>query len=195
MLSLVAGTLTGVAKDIDPVIVPFPHSPITPDEWLQRLAVISNDLGTESSVATSVLLLAVYFPREEFSHDKAYHDVDVDGFRTEAYLLLRELVRKGVVLVTGSGNYQRGEIGYTDGWPANFGKTNDLLHIPSMMVVGAVDSQGQRIYGRADLPNGVPHFYAPGIDVTAANGNENAWGDPPEIDRQYKNSTGTSACE
>lgn len=195
MLSLVAGALAGVAKKINPVIVPFSRSPVSPSDWLERLALIRDDLTAESSVATSVLLLSVYFPRYEFSQGKTYHDVDVDGFKTEAYLLLQELVRKGAVLVTGTGNYQHNFIGPVDGWPADFGKTGDLLHIPSLMVVGGIDSQGQKIYGRADLPNGLPQFYAPGVDVTVAEGNEHAWGDPVQIDNQYRSFVGTSGCK
>lgn len=193
MLSLVAGHQCGVAKNINPILVRAPQHEYTPWEWTDLLTVIWNDLPEYSSVSTSVLLTAVYFPRSRFTKDLIYHPPYVDGFEARAWLLLKQLVSRGVTLVTGSGNSGHNVGALSDGWPANFGKTNTRFHIPSLMVVGSVDGTGKELWGRADLANGIPQFYAPGLKLSAADGAKANWGNPPTIGFQYKDSTGTSS--
>jgi hypothetical protein len=84
--------------------------------------------------------------------------------------LLRALVDKGLFAVTGTGN---SGLTTMDGIPAIFAAQNAPTrhgtHIPELLVLGAVNAQGQ-LYPRTNtyLAYGLPHIYAPGWDVMTA---------------------------
>lgn len=196
MLSLVAGLRLGVAKNARPIIVRTPGAGVSArsmnkKDWLDGLEAIYNalrfdDLGTTQAI----VLLAQYFPREErggFTFNGQSGATAVNGFEEYAHELLVKLVGRGAVLVTGSGNMNNGGF-RCDGWPANFGKRNSDYYIPSLMVVGATDSEGQQLYGKYDYDNGIPHFYGPGVDTIVAEGD-------PRAAFKYRYSKGTSDCE
>lgn len=169
MLSLVAGKTLGIAKTVNPVIVRLPPptirqingiavpSSFTPQDWIEYLSMINDDLGTQTNPqARCVVLLAEYFPRSLFPNS------DPGGWELRANGLLLQMVTKGAVIVTGSGNIPIGST--IDGWPANFGKlpsVNDLTNIPSLIVAGAITGSGALIKYASDEVGGIPHVYAP----------------------------------
>lgn len=65
--------------------------------------------------------------------------------------------------------------------PVNEDSGVKLIHIPSLLVVGAVDATTGNIwYEKAinkgtNVGNGLPHIYAPGASVDMANGNKKLW--------------------
>lgn len=197
MLSLVAGLRTGVAKNVRPIIVrqPGPAGLAIPPtmsagQWLKGLVAIYDDLTFGKQVTVqAIVLLATYFPRSgPGGFTESGQPAEADAFELQAYRLLEKLVERGAVLVTGSGNTREGGFN-TDGWPANFGKeSNAPYYIPSLMVVGATDSNGQKLYGKHDYPNGIPHFYAAGVDTIVANGDSRS----PHL---YRDTRGTSNGE
>ena len=58
------------------------------------------------------------------------------------------------------------------------------------MVVGGTNSAASVRYGLADLANGIPQFYAPGFQVTSAEGDTSFWN--ANLASQFKSATGTS---
>ncbi|KAK3716671.1 hypothetical protein LTR37_006301 [Vermiconidia calcicola] len=176
MLSLIAGRTLGIAKNIKPVVVRVPIQAdlpverqlgMSPQLWIEYLSKINDDLGTQrSSEARCVVLLAELFPRSKFPNN------DPNGWDTRLYSLLLEMISKGAVIVTGSGNKEgRDEI--IDGWPANFGKRsteNEFTNIPSLVVAGAISGDGRTTGYQQDDVAGIPHVYAPGISLLVADG-------------------------
>ncbi|KAK3720790.1 hypothetical protein LTR37_003453 [Vermiconidia calcicola] len=177
MLSLVAGQTLGIAKNVKPIVVrvPLPTQAdlterqlgMSPQLWIEYLSKINDDLGTQrSSEARCVVLLAEYFPRWLFP------DNNPNGWDTRLYFLLLEMISKGAVIVTGSGNMQPASA-IIDGWPANFGKRtteNEFTNIPSLVVAGAISGNGEITGYAQDDVGGIPHVYAPGISVLVADG-------------------------
>ena len=166
MLSLIAGKTLGIAKNVNPVIVRLPPpimngqvvvSVFSPQDWIEYLSKINDDLGTQqSSEARCVVLLADYYPLSAFENNNP------SGWDMRLRLLLEQMVLKGAVVVTGSGNSRIGST--IDGWPANFGKwpsRNGLTTIPSLIVAGAITGDGTFAPYAFDNAGGIPHVYAP----------------------------------
>ena len=108
MLSLVTGKLVGVSKKANPIIVRLPttwtpdedginrYRGNTPEDWIKAVGMVLDDIGEgRPKNATSVVLLAVYYPRGL---------VDA-GFIQRSFAQLDELSKRGAVVVTGSGTY------------------------------------------------------------------------------------------
>ena len=75
--------------------------------------------------------------------------------------LIREIIKLGAVLTTGSCN----NAGYPSGYPALFGDPSDRNHIPDLIVVGSVQGDGViGPYANADWVT----CYAPGVLLRAA---------------------------
>ena len=173
MLSLVAGQRLGVAKNVNPVIVRLPgvtftqvgsstvRSGFSPQDWIEGLSRINDDLGKDPvRWASCVVLLAQYFPRSMFENNNP------GSWTTRAHGLIRDMISKGAVVVTGSSNLGRGSI--IDGWPATFGKPlmqNELMNIPSLIVAGAISGDGKVAAYAYDNAGGIPHVYAPVSDA------------------------------
>lgn len=107
MLSLVTGATVGVSKRVAPIVVRVPRRNAAgggskPEDWLKAMGKVVDAFTDESpNQARAVLLMAFYWPREYFM----IGDTDYShGFRKRLNDYLQELARKGVVLVTGSGN-------------------------------------------------------------------------------------------
>lgn len=191
MLSLVAGATVGVAKNIDPIIVRMPcrktdkgaRLAFTTADWIDGLSMVNDDLDGSSP---SVVLMASYWSPHFFKSPDGLNDWD--GFSYRHKDLLDSLASKGAVLVTGTGNEGKPEV---NGWPANYGKTNmGTLSVPSLLVMGAVASDGNSIYGNTDIPNGLPHAYAPGNQVKSVDSDESFW----NFDNGLKDTRGTSCA-
>lgn len=173
MLSLVGGKTLGIAKAVNPVIVRLPgliptgrivdglpeSHYFSPQDWINRLGMIDTDLGPEQDEqqeARAVVLLAHYYPRSIFTDDPS-------GFVNTMHGLLTSIIKKGAVVVTGSGNIPRDGAAPIDGWPANFGKTqqHEPQSIPELIVAGAISANGDHTPYKSDPESGVPHVYAP----------------------------------
>lgn len=105
MLDRAAGHLHGVAKKIDPIIVRIPTLRTAIEYYMQGLRHILYDLGDGKR---SVLLMALYWPRYEAGGAFVFRGEDgsdgYDAVRKTMGDLLREITKKGVTVVTGSGN-------------------------------------------------------------------------------------------
>jgi hypothetical protein len=93
--------------------------------------------------------------------------------------LIREIIKLGAVLTTGSCN----NAAYPSGYPALFGDPSDRNHIPDLIVAGSVQSDGViGPYANADWVT----CYAPGVKIKAATS---------DVFGGYKQTTGgTSFC-
>lgn len=86
--------------------------------------------------------------------------------------LLAQLIEKNALVVCGSGNDGTNII---TGLPAVLAALNPptqgaLNYVPDLLVVGAVNSQGQLwASSNSYAAYGLPHVYAPGWDVSTAN--------------------------
>jgi hypothetical protein len=93
--------------------------------------------------------------------------------------LIREIIKLGAVITTGSCN----NAGYPSGYPALFGDPSDRNHIPELIVVGSVRGDGViGPYANADWVT----CYAPGVKIRAATS------DDPEGYKEW--TSGTSYC-
>ncbi|KUJ21671.1 uncharacterized protein LY89DRAFT_729181 [Mollisia scopiformis] len=149
----------------------------TNEDYIEGLSRVCDDLAaqgiTQSSTTTSVLLLALLFPRTIFVRDGIDKSA---GFSGRMQALLAKAVSQGVFPITGSGN---GGATTIDGWPANFGGTaNGQAVIPQLLVVGSVAvTENEASNGQIspscsrDAAQNLPHIYAPGLFVTTADGN------------------------
>lgn len=191
MLSLVAGTTLGVAKNIDPVIVRMPcrvdpsnpstKAAIKPIDWIDGLGMVNDELDGSSP---TVVLMASHWTENRFFKGPD-GEVNWFGFTARHMDLLESLASKGAILVTGTGNDQVRRI---TGLPASFGKSGlDAFYVPSLLVMGGISPDGTVPYGNTDFDAGLPHAYAPGINIRAADSNEDFW---PDFD--IKNTQGTS---
>lgn len=142
MLGTVAGTRLGVAKNVNPVIVRLgashPTSPFSHSEWVSGLAEVNADLGANSDVTTAIVLLATEIPRTAFTTNGAQGDAL--PFQIQLWNIMKSMVEKGAIPVTGSGNLGSPTI---DAWPQNFGKPHlPVFYIPELLVMGAISGDG-----------------------------------------------------
>jgi hypothetical protein len=192
MLSLVAGATLGVAKNINPVIVRMPcrgrFVAFEPPDWIDALSKIAEDLDASK---LSVVLMASSWGKEYFPHpDKSRPDLEaMVGFEARQKALLDDMVSKGAVLVTGSGNKNSLTI---DGSPGSFGKSNGGLYVPSLLVIGGVYADGSGLRGDTELAAGLPHAYGPAVDVMVASAIPPVWA-PNELVRKTSGTSCSSA--
>ncbi|KAF2159857.1 hypothetical protein M409DRAFT_60451 [Zasmidium cellare ATCC 36951] len=208
MLSLVAGDTVGVAKSADLIAVRMPRrAPLgggfTAEDFLEGLEQVSRDLEDSSSTTRAVVLLAHHYLLERFIRREPGGapvqpvTYDYQGWEGNLIRLLNNLISKGALIVTGSGNNGNQVI---EGWPARLGKPSYPGYISSLLVAGALSTNGQEWWDRTnnELAEGLPNICAPGLDVKAADGNEAHWStyDPvrswSEDELDYKQSRGTS---
>lgn len=218
MLSIVAGDTIGVAKSCLPIPVRLPRRQkagggFRNEDWIEGLEKIRDDLEGESKNTRAVVLLAEYFTRERFvrvnlkgdrveNPATGEHYYDTYGWQLAVRRLLGDLVDKGALLVTGSGN--NGNPLGLNGWPARWADPSDNAYLPSLVVAGAISSNGLEYYQRtnSDIGAGLPQICAPGLNVKAADGNRAHWGTYKvdgipwrswsESELNYKKSDGTS---
>lgn len=208
MLAVMAGKTLGVAKSIKPHLARLPRKypfggGFSTEDYIETIGEIDNRItAAPDGKLTAVLLLAHFYPRTVFYRKQPgtgdrelINGQPIDdsfGWELRLHTILRSLMDKGVLVVTGSGNLPLPGI---DAWPANFGKNNDILRLPELLVVGSVRPSGpkdDRNRGHSsDLEKGLPHVYAPGFDVMSANGNTFEW----ETKGYNKPTSGTSIGE
>ncbi|KAI2620878.1 peptidase S8/S53 domain-containing protein [Hypomontagnella submonticulosa] len=189
MLSRVAGHKYGVAKSINPIIVRVP-SPPKIKNYLNGVQRVIEDIGSGNKQA--IVSLSWFYPRTDplgrfIIHNDNGEDTSEDP-RVALRGMLRLLGSKGVTVVTGSGNDGRA---YIDGFPADFGDPNSgINYIPELMVVGGTSADGTQPYSKSnyDVAKGLPHVYAPAVDIQCANSGARVAGQIPE----YRTASGTS---
>ncbi|OTA53054.1 hypothetical protein K449DRAFT_402198 [Hypoxylon sp. EC38] len=177
MLSLVTGAQMGVSKGVKPYLVRVPRRAVpsdtngqfgqpTNEDWLEGISKVNDHLAGKSKETRAILLLAIHIPRSMFMRDGIDKS---DGFAARMRFLLKDLVSKGVLPVTGTGNNtQTGTV--IDGFPANYGR-KDYDPIPEILVVGGVHSTVFALCSQTDFDHGLPHIFAPGAGVKCADGN------------------------
>ncbi|KAK2766892.1 hypothetical protein FQN54_006206 [Arachnomyces sp. PD_36] len=201
MLGAVAGAKLGVAKKVTPVLVRVPRrkklgSGASPENYLEGVAMVDNSIQSGTTDTQAILSLSWYFDNELY-----FGRVDRDHksfglFRQALYQLLTSLIRKGLFVVTGSGNR-----GVAAGWPALYGahpatvepeKQDGWLHIPELLVVGSEDLAygGKSMKSGYSPDKGLPHVYAPGEGILCAQGDKARWVDNNPA--SYKSMFGTS---
>jgi hypothetical protein len=188
MLSLIAGYELGVAKRASPILARVPRRDAlglgaTLEDWTAALSKVNDDLdrfqaGRTGDTATAVVLMAIYFPRTKFF----VLDTDFSGPITATWTgILRSMVAKGAVLVTGSGNANKDNLPDVDGFPAAFGANapiNGWPLVPELLVAGAVfPADGSISSITKTHANGLPNIWAPGDSLYTANGNKAGWPD------------------
>lgn len=187
MLSLVAGINAGVAKNIDPIIVRMPcrgkFVAMKGADYIDGLSMVNDELDESSP---TVVLMAVYWTTRWFKGPNGeVSDVYWQGFFSRYLELLESLASKGAILVTGTGNENEPRI---HGVPASYGKPGfGDLHVPSLLVMGGVSPDGTIAYGNTEFDAGLPHAYAPGFAIRAADSDKSFW-----PDNDMKNTAGTS---
>ena len=129
MLSLIAGATVGVmpfSNGIEPILVRVPRryngvnsegrcvtGRPTFEDYIEGLGKICDEFDRPSTEAIAILNMALYFPPLWFARE-ATDDNDLlpgqttviysDGFQNRMRQLLQDVVNKGVLPVTGSGN-------------------------------------------------------------------------------------------
>ncbi|KAK2787714.1 hypothetical protein FQN53_004737 [Emmonsiellopsis sp. PD_33] len=194
MLGFVAGKRVGIAKKVKPYIVRVPRrkqsgSGGTPDDYLRGVALVNDAFTGDSGTVRAILNLSWRYNLQLFKQGAPEAtNQDFEVWKERLHVHITSLIRKGVFVVTGSGN------GYP-GYPGLFGSSKDDKNIPELLVVGAANPvTGKRGTTSFFEPSiGIPHIYGPGEDVIAPDGNKATWRRPIFPDRgTYKVSTGTS---
>ncbi|KAI1204616.1 peptidase S8/S53 domain-containing protein [Annulohypoxylon truncatum] len=201
MLSLVTGRDVGVSKRVKPYLVRMPrrHIPTgtagdrsghpTNEDWLEAISKVNDHLITRSNEAKAIALLAFHIPRESFMRDGEDHSA---GFDARMRYLLKDLICKGVLPITGSGNYL--EKTTVDGFPANYGRS-DYDPIPEVLVVRGVHVPSFELDSQTDFDRGLPHVFAPGSNIKCAEGNRAVWHQiEDKWDGVYRAAKGTSCA-
>ncbi|KAF6823680.1 hypothetical protein CMUS01_10593 [Colletotrichum musicola] len=197
MLSVLAGANLGIAKKVKPIVVRAPRrhedgSGASPEDWLETLVVIHNLFPNESEMTLAIVSMSwtyslLKYKRSWMGTNPQSTDQEVaesfELFKTRLRAILRNLIRKGLFVVTGSGN-----TGVMESYPALFGGEDVPAEhrIPELLVVGATDMYDGKIWGKSGrkVEAKLPHIYAPGASVLVANGDMAA--------PRYKQSAGTS---
>ncbi|KAK2799489.1 hypothetical protein FQN50_008461 [Emmonsiellopsis sp. PD_5] len=194
MLGFVAGKRIGIAKKVKPYIVRVPRrkqngSGGTPDDYLRGVAMVNDAFTGDSGTVRAILNLSWRYNLALFKQGAPEAtDQDFEVWKERLHVHITSLIRKGVFVVTGSGN------GYP-GYPGLFGSSKDERQIPELLVVGAANpvtgKRGSTSFFEPSI--GIPHIYGPGESVIAPDGNKATWRRPIFPDRgTYKVSTGTS---
>lgn len=219
MLSVLAGANLGIAKKVKPIVVRAPRrhedgSGASPEDWLETLVVIHNLFPNESEMTLAIVSMSwtyslLKYKRSWMEMNPQSTDQEVaesfELFKTRLRAILRNLIRKGLFVVTGSGNTGAVSSKLTkksivacdssnaltwqmQSYPALFADEREPaeLRIPELLVVGATDMYDGKIWGRSGrkLEAKLPHIYAPGASMLVANGDM--------ASRRYKESEGTS---
>ncbi len=210
MLSIVAGNILGVAKRLQPILVRLPRrrptgGGFTPEDWLKGLESISSDLGPrESTELKGILLLAQDWiaeafrrrdpqrPSEIVTDARGNFIIDFEGFTTQARALLVQLQSKGVLIVSGAGNGRSATP--IIGWPQVFAFDKQDPPLDSLLLVGAISTDGKEVKYSMSPDKGLPQVFAPGIDILTAQGK------PIELAKglqthKYTSGSGTSICK
>ncbi|KAI1445085.1 peptidase S8/S53 domain-containing protein [Annulohypoxylon stygium] len=180
MLSLVTGKLLGISKGVKPYLVRVPRRHIpghsrggrpghaTNEDWLEGISRVNDHLAKSSNTTKAITLLAFHIPRRSFRRNGVDHSA---GFDTRMRFLLKDLVLKGVLPITGSGNAFERTI---DGFPANYGRS-DYDPIPEVLVVRGVHPTSFDLAFQTDFDRGLPHIFAPALNIRCAEGNHRFW--------------------
>lgn len=115
---------------------------------------------------------------------------DSFGFSSQMRGLLQIMEAKGALMVTGGGN-DDARVPVL-GWPQTFALENPILE--PLLVAGAISLDGQQIKYAQSPQQGVPHVFAPGIDVLVADGQPAALAEGLEANK-YRRASGTSMCK
>lgn len=210
MLSLVAGNTLGIAKRASVVVVRLPRrssgplaGSFTPADYIDGLSIINEDIFVNgpplpSQDISAVVMLAQAYHREAFYRrnprtgdlieDANNRPIDDgQGWKNQCKRLIESLATTNRALaVTGLGN----DPGTADGfYPASFAASTEANPLKTLLVAGAIKSDGGSARYANDRANiGIPHVFAPGVDISAADGQ------PTQIQagQPYKNSEGNS---
>ncbi|KAI1090773.1 peptidase S8/S53 domain-containing protein [Rostrohypoxylon terebratum] len=180
MLSLVTGKTLGISKGVKPYIIRMPRRHIpgplqegrpghaTNEDWLEGVSRVNDHLAERIRTAKAITLLAFHIPQRSFHRNGVDHSA---GFDARMRFLLMDLVRKGALPITGSGNAFKPTI---DGFPANYGRS-DYDPIPEVLVVRGVHPTSFNLAYQTDFAQGLPHIFAPALNVRCAEGNHDLW--------------------
>ncbi|PGH19191.1 hypothetical protein AJ80_04162 [Polytolypa hystricis UAMH7299] len=187
MLGMVAGANLGLAKKAKTWMVRVPRRQKkgggnTPEDFLQGVSMVNDVFSDDSGVTRAILSLSWTYWLELYQ--KGSGEDSEEAFKLwqrRLYDLLTSLIRKGVFVVTGSGNQA-----VVNSWPALFGAERSKvepenqegwLHIPELLVVGAVDPRTGDIWWKSgvDVAKELPHIYAPGANTLGTQGNKGKW--------------------
>lgn len=109
MLSLITGKTLSVSKRVAPIVVRVPRRAIrkgggggaTYEDYIEGLGKICDDLTTTSTVVKGLLLMSLSFKRKRFLRKGVDKSA---GFSGRMQALLANIIRKGILPITGTGN-------------------------------------------------------------------------------------------
>ncbi|KAK8010064.1 glucan -beta-glucosidase protein [Apiospora arundinis] len=217
MLGFVAGAHLGVAKNVKPYLVRVPRrhpwgGGAKPSDWLKGVAAVLDRYPQKSRTTVAVLGLSWYWTEEGYAQDLDPKEQAFRGYRLRLATLIEMLIERGVLVVTGSGNFPTGgTILKLSGWPALYGVPKETIqpkwelakykdswqYIPDLLVVGALSPDTGGKWGQSGiLPDAsFPELYAPGDWLVGITGDEKRWPQPELLGKggsHYKESSGTS---
>lgn len=142
------------------------------EDYLRGVALVDEAFTDNSDTVRAIINLSWHYPWLGFKDNKSHiTEEDYEVWKRQLYNHIRSLIRKGVFVVTGAGN------GNAKGYPAFFGVSGTELEIPEVLVVGGADPRtGEKAKTSFWDPSvNIPHIYAPGTDVIAAQGDKAKW--------------------
>lgn len=110
MLGFVAGAHLGVAKNVKPYLVRVPRrhpwgGGAKPSDWLKGVAAVLDRYPQKSRTTVAVLGLSWYWTEEGYAQDLDPKEQAFRGYRLRLATLIEMLIERGVLVVTGSGNF------------------------------------------------------------------------------------------
>jgi hypothetical protein len=113
MLSLVAGAKVGVAKQIRPILVRMPRrrkegGGVNPLDYLDGISAVNDDVQSSTRNTQAILLMAFFLDRTTDLTSRLQDNIDfAEPYVKQMNVHLDQLINKGVLPVTGSGNQHK----------------------------------------------------------------------------------------
>lgn len=109
MLDMVAGAKLGIAKKVKPVLVRVPRikpqgGGASPEHYLEAVAMADSAFTGDSGETRAILSLSWVYSSDIFMVGEFLTRPIFELWKLRLYKILKSLVRKGVFVVTGSGN-------------------------------------------------------------------------------------------
>lgn len=111
MLGAVAGAKLGIAKKVKPVLVRMPRKYQTgagasPQNFLEGVYAVDDAITENSRETQAILSLSWYYDFQGYSAQVGEHLTEsaYEIWKFRLYSVLKSLIRKGVFVVTGTGN-------------------------------------------------------------------------------------------
>ena len=155
MLGMVVGKGLGVSKKVTPVVVRVPRKSefgrgANAEHFLEGVSMVNDAIKGDSAKTRAILSLSWYYDQTLFASE--VDDTIVEGafelWQIRLYRLLTNLIKKGVFVVTGSGNSE--VVCYTLGYVK---KTRMLTQHDFRLRDGPLSSVPKRVQRNVSSPS------------------------------------------